>query len=253
MTRRPRLALLAMVLAVILSGCVGGLIWSEDPTGEEVKGDTLAAMDGVETYTFNATLQVDPGSSGIPVAAMARASGAVDTRNERLRSTLSDPIRGETQTYIDGDTVYINDSETGWTSRQLETNYFTTKTVIDDHRALLKGAEVEHEGTEEIDGRTVNVLAVSVDNASVESHLEKLLGESNASAFAADTGGILENVTVETATIRYYTGQKDDLLYRVTVTGTFRSAGQTVSATLQMDFDDYNEELAIDIPPQATE
>ncbi|MDZ7731482.1 MAG: DUF6612 family protein [Natrialbaceae archaeon] len=251
MDRSPRtIAVVSLVAVLLAAGCLGGLT-GEDRTAEEIQNDALAAMESVESYSFDLTMtmSIDSESSSGFMAGPFEidVEGAVDILRERMQMTMSMPMIGSVDTYIVNDTMYTMSPVSGeWTTEPAPGDVFETATMdLEDQRKVLENANVTHEGTEELGDRTVNVLRLNASGQTVAELLSEDLegGELPQSSFG--------NATFEQFDIVFYLGQDDNLLYRMTLDANISSTMGSMDLGMEMTFDDYNQEFDIQPPDEA--
>jgi outer membrane lipoprotein-sorting protein len=241
--RRALIGAVLLALLVTVSGCLGG---TTNPTQEadEIRQQTLSAMEEVETATFGMDMQVQAGGQTIEMT----GDGAMDRTERLMRMNLSmeTPARSlQTTQYVDGNTTYMNVGGQ-WITRNVSgqtpgegvwsNNQFAQQTKA------LEGATVELNGTTTIDGNEVHILEVDPD----EETLRELLQQQGT------TGGSFENVDIENFQFTQYVDTESNYIRKVDMQMNMSVQGEQATATVTMTFDNFNEDLDIDIPAEAT-
>lgn len=252
MRRNRTLALLVLLaLSVGLAGCTGmdggdgGNSDGNLSEAERLQQDAIAAMQDVDTYAV--TRQTN--ASGVPAPGVASvqvsAEGTFDRAARRAHQTQTQTrtsTQGETQTstlelYLVGNTTYRNVLGT-WQSQPTPAGTWQTTTQSEP----LQDAEVTIAGEETINGYETTVLQVEPDEAA----LQQLAQNQTATG---ETGGTAANIT--TATIRQYVATEEPhYLVRTELDMSIERDNQTTTVDQTTTFDDFGEDVSIDLPPE---
>ena len=232
---RSLAATLAVALLLTASGCAafqgGGTA-----DGDAIADRTVAALDGVDSYTYASTVTVTDDNSSTSVD----ISGAVDRADRRLRFEQSSGGESASQ-YVINDTVYANTSN-GWVTRTIDAeSFWSAQLPVAEQRSILANATVTFEGNTTIDGTDVYELSVDVSDSQLRGYLRQRLGV------------VSPEVTFSNVTYTAYVTHENDRLKRVTseTTASFNNQSADVDAT--MSIDGYGENVTIELPPAATE
>lgn len=240
------IALLAVLLLVGTAGCLG-TFGGEDGEAEEIQEAAIAAMEDVETHTFEMTMSVDEAGQEFTMD----TEGAVDYEEQEMFMEGSISQAGMTEDiemYMFEDWMYMY-IDGQWQSESLaefgEDDLWEED--IEQQREYLERAEVELVDTTTIDGVDVNVLELDIDTDELtEMVLEDIEDDSDIDE---------DDLSIDEFDNTQYIRDEDDLLHAVdmSMTTTVSTAfGETsMSIDLEMSFDDYGEEVEIELPDDA--
>lgn len=275
--RRPKRAIqfaLILVLAVGASGCVDQFVNGGDtpeseaaadaPDAQTLQRDAVAAMDDVDSYSYDLTSRTETGGATVSV----NASGVVDRADRRLRQTATTRVESgagtmnrTTTTYLVDGTMYFE--RTGqWQKLNLTAvpgadggDVWNTSSRLDQQRRLLADANVsvEREGTTTVDGVETYVLSVDLS----EAELQRLVGDGVGATGGNATARALEGTNVSAFRYTHYVAKetnrpvRTELVMNATVRNPRTGERVPVNQTTTMTFDDFGEEVSIDLPPAA--
>ena len=252
MRQSKRIALtLVLATAVVLAGCSGTGGHGTDPPGDgpgssldassadAVREQTIGAMESVESYSFEMTMSI--GASGQTIN--MTSTGAIDLANERMRQRLSlqGPFPVNTTQYVVNDTLYLNSSGQ-WTKRSVDQPIWNRSQLSTQQEVLEGEVNLTLAGEATVDGEEVVVLEARPDGEALLEAVRQQQG----------TGGQLPDGTaVSNVTVTQYVSEETSLVKRMEMSMEMTTQGQTVSMTMTMTFDDYNEPVEIELPPEA--
>ncbi len=246
--RRTILVFLLLVLLTATAGCLGALDDGSTAEAAEVRDATLDAIDAVDSYVVEVTL--DQSAGGIEThmemtSRVDRASGQY--AGEMTMAAGAESLTTETR-HVDNRT-YVTDPLTGdW--------YVYQQSIDDQHQNLaqqadlIEGAEVEHVGTDEIDGVTVDVLEASLPEDAATELLES-------PAVEGENMPEMGDLVVEVDAFEYtlYVGVEDDHLHGVDFSfeGTISTGGRSTAVENigTIRFSEFGEPVDVEVPEDA--
>ena len=193
----------ALVLAVVLAGCAGGVdstttTAARGPTGTSPAGDrpaggnastaaavaeAVAAIDAVGRYRVRSTLDRTVVATAVTRTVTVESSALVDRDARRLRANLTQRARGRTvaveRYLVDGWVYERRDAYrrrygSAWVKREVAGAYPVTWRQNDELgivRALLANGTAARVGTATVRGRPARVLAVTGNATALERSL----------------------------------------------------------------------------------
>lgn len=233
-------ALLALLVAV--SGCLGGGT-TGTTDAEQIRQDTVAAMQNLETATYEMQMSISAKGQTIEM----NATGAMDRQAKLMRMNLSMDAGFRTiqvTQYIDGNTSYINLNgqwQTKDVSGQTPGEGFWGNNQFAQQADALQNATVTLNGTATVDGEETHVLEVEVGKETIR----ELLPQQSAA-------GTLENVDISDIHFTQYVDTDTSYIRKVEMNMDMTVQGQQATASLTMTFDDFNEDVSIEVPDAAT-
>lgn len=237
-------ALLALALTV--SGCQTGPSTSvpeETPTADELRQQTISAMESVETATFTMDMTMETGGRTIEMT----GDGTMDRSAKLMKMTL-DVSAGsrdiQATQYIDGDTMYMKMGDQ-WQSmnvREMTGQDPWANNQLTQQQDILEGADVTLNGTTTIDGRHVYRLDIEAN----ESVARSLMRQS-----AAGAAGSMENVEIDRFSFTQYVDVETKHVRRIDMEMNMTVQGRSASADMTMTFDNFDEDVTIRIPEEA--
>lgn len=232
MLSRRSIGLLFVALLVLASGC--GALLGGDPDGDAVANETAAAIESVDSYTYNTTVTLRQNGSGNSLD----ATGVVDRDDRRLR--FEQPVNGQlaTQYIVDG-TIYDNASGS-WQSQPLgNDSFWSDQLPLAGQRSILEDANATVAGETTVDGTDVYELSVDVTDQQLLDHLRQRLGV------------ISPQVSFSNVSYTVYVTPDDHDLQRVTTESTASVDGQHVDISTTMNVGGYGENVTVELPPEA--
>jgi hypothetical protein len=234
-----RTALIALLAAVALAGCLGGTPAGTSDGAEQLQNESLAAMADVETYTLRSDIEMR--ASGQTVEMDVRGAINRSAKRARVLVDVSGPQAISTKTIIANRTAYVQAGE-HWQTRPVPQNdIWEQNSRLAQQRELFRASTIEITGSTEIDGVPVTVVDIQVP----ESELDNLTSLAQQGA-----GG---QATITDADYTAYISNETSLLRRTEVDLTMGVDGQSINGTVTMTFDDFDEPLEIRVPPAATD
>jgi outer membrane lipoprotein-sorting protein len=243
---RPRstIALLALVAALALAGCMGG---GGTPTPEPMSDEAQAlqersidAMQDVDTYAFDMTMDMDADQGSVSMD----AGGVVNRAEKRLRMALEMDLPGQstdTEMYIDGDTAYVKVRSFWQTQDVTDRNLWDQNSQLQRQRELMEVAHLEIVGNDTVDGVPVRVVEFTIPDDKLDELTAMAQQQSN-----TDEG------TITDASYTAYVGTEDDLMRRMEADFTIEIEDMTADASITMQFRDFGMDTNITVPEEAT-
>ncbi len=245
-TRRSRWALVLTVLLLATSGCLqtGGA------NPEEVRSDTVEAMESVDTYAFDTETDLEAKAGeeieeGLSMTHFVRGTASEST--ERVKTSSNFVVNEETidqETYsrapnsnTDELTTYVrlrNTEEESERWFEMDSDVVTSSPV-DSHTRLLETSEAEYEGEETVDGETAHVLILDTETERFE---EFAVGNAREMMYRVGVfdQGMFDDAVVESGSLRYRISDETDRVLNVEST-----------ANLSMTIPDSDEEVEITV------
>jgi len=232
---RPALSIL-LALSCLLAGCsvLGADHTREDPAEDRLAAAT-AAMDAVETYSYETDIQVVASGEDRTERLTVALTGAVNHTERRVLSNAT--FQGERyRTYTLNRTVYseCGDPWGGWGVEELdEDGPWRNHTPAVRQLSLLESGSLYLNGTEMIDGRETTLLYGRPTSEALTRYSDRRTG----SAFGGPD--------VEDATVRVWIDEETDRVRQVEVQFDVRGDGATASATLSSRFSAFDEPVSV--------
>lgn len=233
---------LAIVLALALalgSGCAalqgsGTPDGPGTPDGAAIANETVAAMEGVDAYTYDSTATATRNGSTSTI----NVTGVVDLADRRLQMRQVSGSQSLSQ-FVVNDTIYSNGSG-DWRSGPLRgDNFWTESLPLASQRALLERANVTDVRDATVEDTAVYVLSLNLTDQQLREYHDRRLPLRFPSA-----------VTFSDTSYRVYVTQDDHRLVRVTSETTASLDGQQLDATTAMDVGGYDENVSVDLPEE---
>lgn len=245
--KRTLLVTVLLTLLVAVSGCLGGANGPQGdstPSAEQIQENTVSAMKDVETATYEMQMTISAGGQNVEMT----ADGAIDRAAKRMRMNLSMDAglqSLETTQYVEGNTSYIRLNgqwRTQDISRQTPGEGFWSNNQFAQQTDALEGASVQLNGTETVNGEETYRLEVDADQETVNELLQQQ---------SAATGAI-ENVDIDNVQFTQYVDTESNHIRKVEMQMDMSVQGQEATAAMTMSYDNFNEDVSIDIPDAAT-
>lgn len=257
-------AVVLVLVAVAVSGCLGSV------NADEVREDSLEAMETTDTYRFDMDMNLTMGgglSEGFSVG--MTGEGAVNDSSDRMRMS-SEVGMGEgieKEVYVVNGTMYqmtdgTMDDGDEWYKTEAEpvvSRTWNTSSPAGEYEELLEISEVSHEGTETVDGKPAYVLRLEPDPEAYNELLRERMNGATGSG-GADTPELFgeDGAIVEDASSRYWVSKESGHVLRaqseMTVSfGLGGEEGERASATVELDVRmyDHGDEVSIELPEEA--
>lgn len=237
---------LAIVLSVGLTGCLSST--TADPDSEssqealELGDATKNAMETVESYqmTMDMTVEVKEQDRTVEM----HAEGTYDREDEQAAVTV-EALGRTAETYIDGTTVYA-ESSYGWQTTELEEDPWSTGsgTTWEQQEAILEDSAMTIEGNETVDGQSAKVVAVDITSEQFQTAM--------AASPNAEESESIESVDDIAYTL--YVSEETNRILKIemSMTAEIETAGE-VDYDITITFSNYNDDVTIEIPDEATE
>lgn len=251
--------MLALVI-VVTSGCLSSV------NADEVRDDSLDAMEDVETYRFDMEMNITMDGWGGDMEGFSvgmTGEGVVNESSERMRmsSTTNIGEGTEQRTYVVNDTVYTKSGigeDESWYKMGSESEVprtWNTSAPAGDYEEILKISDVSHEGTETVDGESAYVLRLDPDpDAYTELLKERLNGATDGGAPPLFGEG---GATVEDASARYWISEETGHVLRteseMDLSFEIGNTGESMSATVELNVRmyDHGEDVSVELPEEA--
>lgn len=237
---RPALLPLALLVVVVIAGCVG--LGGEPPVREKQAVDVLeSARDRaqqVDTYRFELSLAGETSEDGRIVEANGQGRVNVTARTLAANTTAN----GErAAAYIDNDTAYEQCARPGsfWGERRVTADNWTAATPLGRHLVLLTSGDLYYNGTERVDGREVIHLS---GRPSLEA-IEETSG--------AGTTDLPSGADVDQLTLDAWVDAETHRLSRSRMVISISRDDRRATVTLTMDFHSYGEPVGVTVPADA--
>lgn len=224
----------AVALLVVTAGCTG-LTGSDDvASAEEIRSQTVASMEDVETYRMSMEMTVRASGQEIPLS----MNGTFDRAAEKAAMTTS--AQGQTvESYVDGSTMYVQAPQ-GWQAQDIsDEEPWNQSTALERQRAIMENAEITDLGEDTLDGEPVYVVRVNPE--------EERVKQVAAQQGTTQMGG----VSIDDVTYTQYVHRETDNLVQVDMNMTMEVNGQSADVTATITFDGYDEPTDITIPEDA--
>lgn len=233
-------ALVALVLAASVAGCLGGAGGDEMSEREkELKEQALAAMSGAETYNMTMEMRVEADGREVTLD----ATGTVDRPARKAHLDMSMDVMGrhvDVQSYVINDTLYQHASNRPMWQRQdvSDENTWSEQDRLRKQRQLLDGATVSIVGHDTIDGHAVTVLRADLDGSSLQD-------------LVAQQGTDLDGASIKDATYELAVDNETNRTRRVSVDMEMKRGGKSATASVTMTMRDYGTDVSIELPEEA--
>lgn len=241
-TTRALLVTAFVALLAATAGCTDGgssLDPSDAPPASELQNESIAVMEGVETVTF--TMEMESGTEGQQLT--INADGAMDLPARKMRMDMQMNMGREIEAtqYIIDNTSYINVNDQWQTRDTGDMNVWGQGNQLATQREALEGATVEITGTDVVNGHDVWIVSVEPDPEALRSLMAQQSGGAS----------LPENVEIENMSFRQYVDAETYHVRQFDMEANVQSQGQTVTVTMQMTFDAFNEPVTIELPEAA--
>ena len=236
---RPALTI-ALLALVALAGCVGGGGSEMSQEAQQLQNDSLAAMQDVNTYRFEMTMDMSGGGTSLSLD----ADGILNRTSERARldMSMSGPRSLDMVMYLISDTAYVN-VDGRWTTQDVsEEGMWDQNSQLQRQQELLRAGTLRITGNDTIDGVPVRVVEVDIP----DDKLDEL------TALAQQSSGTSQGEITD-ATYTVYIAKDSTLLRKTSVDMTIEVQGNSFDATVSMRFFDFGTDTAIAIPEEAKE
>lgn len=251
--RRNVLVLVALAGMLVLAGCSGGTPSAEQVDAEQIKSDTLAAFDAVETYRVSSDTTIVQSFNEQQQRQTIEMEVWVDRPDQRIHTeeTISVGAQSrETSLYFRDGTIYQHNPDftaeygSEWVTIEADPGFFTQQDRLARQRAFFDNATVSMDGTERVNGTETSVLAADVDEEATSEAIKARLGGANDN-FEYDVSNIDQRVWVDTET-------NQPIKTTTQMNATVTAQGQSVSLQLdsEMSFD-YEEDVTVTLPKDA--
>lgn len=204
-----------------------------DATASEVIGPAVAAIQNVEAYRYNGTLQIGLASANRQQTSQAVVNTSVNRTSSRLASVQRTSSFGQTitsETYIVNGTVYQYSPQLArtynseWIRIDLPNGTaerFNRNDELAAHRVMLQNSSVAVEGIQSVDGQRAYRLNLTV----------------NTTALNAFYGFDDSQLGVDSIQTTVWIDADSDRLIRAagTIQQTITTQGQTVDTTIEYD------------------
>jgi outer membrane lipoprotein-sorting protein len=244
---RTLLVTALLALALVVSGCQTGPSTSvpeETPTADELRQQTLSAMEDVETATLTMDMTIEADGRTIEMT----GDGTMN-RSAKLMRMSFDVSAGsrdiQATQYIDDDTMYmkVNDQWQSMNVREMTGQDPWANNQLAQQEAVLEGAEVRINGTTTVEDRHVYRLEVEAN----ESVARSLMQQS-----AAGATGSMENVEIDRFQFTQYVDVETKHVRKIDMEMDMTVQGQQANSAITMTFSDFNEDVTIQVPEEAT-
>lgn len=226
--RSVTLALLALLL-VGASGC--SALDGGNAQAQAIQENSTAAMQEVSSYEFSMDIEMTAQGETFSVT----SNGAVDTEAEEMYLEM-DFLGQETTQYIIGDTLYVS-SAGQWQQQDVSDQNVWDQQALENQQRLMENSDVALKGNTTIDGERVYEISIDPDPSDVE----KVVSQGQGAA----------QVSVEDASFTQYVRHSDYLIERVDADMTLSAQGQSMDATMSIDFSNYGVDPDIELPAAA--
>lgn len=231
----PKRTLLITALVALLVTASGCSVLGGSGQGDEIAQRAQQAMQDVETYEVDMSLDMNAQDSDVSVS--LTADGTVDAADERLRMEMS--LRGQSITqYLIGDTLYLNQRGT-WQQRDVSDRNIWNQQAVAQQRQILNDSSVTLEGNTTIDGTDVYELDVDLDEGQLMDVVQ--------SQQATD----LSDISLDDITYTMYVSHDTHFIKRIEADMRMSARGQTMNADLAMTISDVDGNHSVELPPEA--
>jgi len=165
---------LLLVAVVLVAGCLGGA------DAEEVRDNSLSAMEDVETYEYDMEMDMEMGTADTPgaISMSMESNGSVDEGQRRMRmfSTITSfGFEFGQDAYIINDTMYMSMDMGGmgagadfpeWIKIEddpMVSQTWESSNYAEQYEEILEISDVEYEEDESVDGESAYVLSLDPD------------------------------------------------------------------------------------------
>lgn len=268
---RSHVVILAVALTVILAGCaglVGGGNDAEAPDDGDandadddpadtddgdasgsssvdgvspstLQSNTLEAMNDIETASFEIEQTTEVG-----MEYTITMNGSVDTANEKMQMSMNlGPTLGQMESYIIGDTMYFEESDTWYQMDTGDVEIWNHEDSFNQSKELLETGDLEVADTTTVDGQEVYVVEIDMDADEYNEFLQE----------HGDEYGIDENldVDVQSVNVTQYIDTESHHVRQMNVDLSAESGMGEFSTTMTITWDDINEPVDIELPADA--
>lgn len=239
---RPPRVVLAVVIVVVLSGCLGfGGPPPSDPGAEAVVDDAADAASEVDTYRFDGDIRIVASSDGETRRVSVNHVGAVNRSTQRLWSNTT--FKGDVRrTFVVGNQAYMEcQSPWGWgvenVSEDGETEWRSTD-PLGRQVDLLQSSPVYWAGNETIDGVEVHVIEARPSEETLREYGDRRRG----SVFGPE---------IEDATFTAYVVKDSGRIVKTVLDFTVTGDGANADAHMTTRFTDYGADVTVTVPDEA--
>lgn len=250
---RSHVVILAVALTVILAGCAGLLgdgndteapddgdaNDADDVSPSTLQSNTLEAMEDVETASFEIEQTTE---AGMEYTIMM--NGTVDTANEKMQMSMDlGPTLGQMESYIIGDTMYFEESDTWYQMDTGDVQIWNHEDSFNQSKELLETGDLEVTDTTTVDGHDVYVVDIELDAEEYNEFLQE----------HGDEYGIDESIDVEVQSVNVtqYIDTESHYVRQMNVDLSADSGMGEFRSIMTISWDDINEPVNIELPADA--
>jgi hypothetical protein len=257
--RRTSLATIALVAVLALAGCTGALtgdggdtLAGEEPqiAAENVTADAIAAIEAVEAYRLESNSTIVQTVNNVERERQIQSETRIDRADREVHASTTVSARGQTlaiDVYLVNETMYernqryVRQFSSEWVRYDVADNISDVWLQYDTlriHRNLLDNGTTTLNGTDEVDGEDVYVLALEANESGLESFTVPFQGE----------------VTIDGAEVTYLVDQETGMVRRAsgTIAQSVDTGQQTVETETTFDIDfGYDESVTVSLPDAA--
>ena len=224
-------AVLLALSLVVMTGCLGSV------DADEVRNDSLDAMETTETYEFEMDMEVTMSGEEMPgeLSVEMDGEGAIDESEQRMKMLTTVDMLGmemDQDAYVVNDTMYtkmdmggmqgVEDAEEmkDWYKIEDEpmvSQMWNTSSYAEQYQETLEISEVSYEEDAEVDGEEAHVIGLEPD---LEDYNELLGNQMAGMSMMEGTGmgaggaGIFDDLQVEDVSATYWISKETDHILR---------------------------------------
>lgn len=250
---RSHVVILAVALTVLLAGCVG-LVGdgddaeapddgdandADDVSPSTLQSNTLEAMEDVETASFEIEQTTEAG-----MEYTITMNGSVDTANEKMQMSMDlGPTLGQMESYIIGDTMYFEESDTWYQMDTGDAQMWNHEDSFNQSKELLETGDLAVADTTTVDGHEVYVVDIDLDADEYNEFLEE-----HGAEYGIDESF---DVEVKSVNVTQYIDTESHYVRRMNVDLSAESGMGEFRSNMTMSWDDINEPVDIELPAAA--
>jgi len=257
--RRIAAAILIALLVISFAGCGGGS--DESATSSDAVSLLLAstqAMSELKGYRMNGSISLGMDAAGSQGDAISMdVEAEIQNSDGEMRQHMFVSISGyEVEAYIIGGIYYQNVPGQGWQKSSVAANQMQGLSLgmVDAAQMEMMAQMAKNSEIFEEDDGTV-ALSIQLDQdyfqASMDLYYDYM--EETGQQVPEDWNDMVEAITDFQAEIRIWVTKPDNLFKRMEMTYEMSGLPQvgTVTSSMDVSFSDYNEDIVVELPPEA--
>ena len=269
-------AVLLALSLVITTGCLGTV------DADEVRNDSLDAMETTETYEFETEMNVTVSGEGMPgeLSVGMDGEGAVDEGKERMKMLTTVDMLGmemDQDAYVVDDTMYTKMDMSGTKTQGTEgmndwykiedepmvSRMWNASSYAEQYQQTLDISEVSYEEDAEVDGKEAYVISLEPDPDDYDELIQDRMAGMNMmdSMPGSEGSGVFEDIRVEDVSATYWISKETDHVLRTRSNTTMEMSmgamapeggeGMTMNMVADVRLSNHGEDVDIELPDGA--